>query len=108
MSVKHDFKKEWPKIKKKLLEMSKEAKALAKKGEEELIKFSQKSKLHIDATSLSLKKEKFFYQIGKEYVKNVKSGKKSAKMIKMLGELNNVEKHEKALRRKMKTPAKKK
>lgn len=107
MSEHYDFKKEWPKIKKRLLDMSQEAKVLAKKGEEELVKFSKKSKLQIDATSLNLKKEKLFYQIGREYARYQKSGKKTAKMIKFLEELAAVEKQERVLKRKMKAPAKK-
>lgn len=104
----HDFKKDWDKIKERLIAMSQEAKVLAKKGEKELIKFSHKSKLHIDATSLTLKKEKLFYHIGKEYVRAKNSGKTSQKMSDMLEELSQVEKQERSLKRKIKAAGVKK
>lgn len=107
MPEKYNFKKEWPKIKKKLLDMSQEAKILAKKGEEELIKFSEKSKLHIDVTSLNLKREKLFYQIGKEYVKAKYPGTKTAKLKKLVDDLEKVKKDEQALKRKIKLAEKK-
>ncbi|MEW5895092.1 MAG: hypothetical protein AB1650_04985 [Candidatus Omnitrophota bacterium] len=99
---KYDFKQEWPQIKKKLIKMSQEAMVLAKKGETELVKFSQKSKLHLDAASLNLKKEKLFYQIGKEYVKS-KGAEKSMKMKTFLAEMDEVEKEERLLKRKIKS-----
>jgi predicted hydrocarbon binding protein len=107
MSEKYDFKKEWPNIKKKLVSMSQEAIVLAKKGEEELVKFSQKSKLHIDATSLNLKKEKLFYQIGKEYVKAKCPAAKTAKLTKFMEELAQIEKEERVLRRRINAAGKK-
>ena len=64
----YDFKKEWEKTKNQLTKFSKEAARVAKKGEEELIKFSRQSKLHVNATAISLKKEKLYYMIGKEYM----------------------------------------
>jgi len=102
MTEKYDFKKDWPKMKKKLIAMSQEAVQLAKKGEEELVKFSHKSKLHIDATSLTLKKESLFYQIGKEYVRAKCPGTKTAKIKKLIGELEAVVKAERSLKRKIK------
>ena len=102
MTEKYDFKKEWPNMKKKLMEMSREAVKLAKKGEEELVKFSQKSKLHIDAASLGLKKEKLFYQIGKEYVRAKCPGIKTPRLAKLIEELEAVDKAEKALKREIK------
>ena len=103
---KFDFQQEWPKIKKKLVEMSQEAMVLAKKGEKELVKFSQKSKLHLDAAGLNLKKEKLFYQIGKEYVKS-KGAQENAKMKKLLEEITVVEKEERLLKRQIKSSGKK-
>ena len=67
----YDFKKEWEKTKEQLVKFSKEAAIVAKKGEEELIKFSHRSKLHVDSTTASLKKEHLYYQIGKEFSKIV-------------------------------------
>jgi|GEM_PF-867998 len=99
----HDFRKDWNKIKESLMAMSQEAKVLARKGEEELVKFSKKSKLHIDVTSLGLKKEKLFYRIGKEYVKTRKADQPSDKMVQMLEELAGIEKQERQLKRKMKS-----
>jgi len=104
----HDFRKDWNKIKESLMAMSQEAKVLAKKGEQELVKFSKKSKLHIDVTSLGLKKEKLFYQIGKEYVKTRKAAQPSEKMTQMLDELAQIEKQERQLKRQIKTPEAKK
>jgi len=56
MPKQYDFKKEWEKTRDQLTKFSKEAVAVAKKGEKELVKFSRQSKLHVDATSISLKK----------------------------------------------------
>jgi hypothetical protein len=106
MTEQYDFKKEWPKIKKKLMEVSQEAVVLAKKGEVELIKFSQKSKLHVDAAALNLKKEKLFYQIGKEYVRLKCPGEKTGKLKSLVDELDAVSLEEKALKRKIKASAK--
>lgn len=108
MPENYDFKSEWPKIKKKLVNLSQEAMVLAKKGEEELVKFSHKSKLHIDATAFRLKKEKLYYRIGKEYVKTGKLKEISITMKKMLEELKDIEKGESALKKEMKAEKPKK
>ena len=102
-----DFKKEWEKTKKQMVKFSKEAAVVAKKGEEELIKFSHQSKLHIDATAASLKKERLYYLIGKEYVGAMKSGKQTAKLKKLLDEVETVDKEQNNLQGKMKSSKKK-
>ncbi len=107
MTDQYDFKKEWPKIKDKLILMSKEAIVLAKKGEEQLAAFSKQGKLHIDSTTLSLKKDRLFVQIGKIYVKSQKTGKQTEQMKKLLAELDRFEKEERAIRRKLKTAGEK-
>lgn len=106
MSEQYDFKKEWPKIKKKLMDVSQEAVVLAKKGEAELIKFSQKSKLHVDVAALNLKKEKLFYQIGKEYVRAKYPAEKTAKIKGLADELEGIVREEKVLQRKIKASGK--
>lgn len=108
MTQQYDFKKEWPKIKKKLMDVSQEAVQLAKKGEEELVKFSQKSKLQVDIAALNLKKEKLYYQIGKEYVRAKCPGEKTPRLKSFVDELQKAADEEKALRRKIKSSAKKK
>ncbi len=103
MADQYDLKKEWPKIKEKLILMSKEAVVLAKKGEEQLVTFSKQGRLHIDSTTLSLKKDRLFVQIGKAYVKSQKDGGQSAQMKKLLAELVQLEKEERAVKRRLKT-----
>jgi hypothetical protein len=107
MTKQYDFKQEWPKIKKKLMDVSQEAVLLAKKGEAELVKFSVKSKLHVDAAALNIKKEKLFYQVGKEYIRMKCPGEKPGKLKALINELQTVEQEEKVLKRKMRNPEKK-
>lgn len=107
MTQQYDFKKEWPKIKKRLMEVSQEATRLAKKGEDELIRFSQKSKMHVDVAALNLKKEKLYYQIGKEYIRAKCPAEKTAKLKGFIDELQGVFSEEKALLRKIKAASKK-
>ena len=102
MSTNYNFKKEWEETKKKLVKFSKEASDIAKKGEAELIKISQKSKLHIDSTAITLKKEKLYYVIGKEYSKSKNLTKPSAKVLKLIEELKAIEKEQKALKDQLK------
>ncbi len=103
MVQQNDFKKEWPKIKKKLMSMSQEALVLAKKGEEQLVNFSKKGKLHIDSTALSLKREAVFAAIGKEFVKMPETSKKTDKMKKLLDELAGINKEIRGISRKLKS-----
>ena len=70
MPTQYDFKKEWEKTRNQLVKFSKEATKVAQKGEKELIAFSRKSKLHVDSTAISLKKEHLYYLVGKEYIKS--------------------------------------
>lgn len=98
MSKEHDFKKDWEKAKKQLNLFSKEALVLAKKGEQEFIKFSHRGKLHLDSTAIDLKREKLYYLIGKEYVKANEPAQPTAAMVKLLDELEKIGKEQKAVR----------
>ncbi len=106
MSAQYDFKKEWEAAKKQILKFSKEAAKLTKKGEQEIIKFSKISKLHIDATTLGIKKEKLYYLIGKEYIMS-KDPAKSAKLTKMVADLKALEEGRKSIQFKLDAKAKK-
>ena len=68
MKKKYDFQKEWPKIKKQILDLSQDAMDLVKKGEKEAVRLSHEAKRHLDSTAISLKKERLLYLIGKEYI----------------------------------------
>ncbi|MFT7538701.1 MAG: hypothetical protein ACI9F2_000852 [Lysobacterales bacterium] len=105
MSGQFDYKKEWEKTKVQLLKFGKEATVLAKKGEEELVKFSKKSKIQIDSTAAGLKIEKLYYVIGKEYVALKDRAVPSAKLIKFLSDVEALELEQKNLRSKLKTKA---
>ncbi len=102
MPDQYDLKKDWPKIKEKLVLMSKEALALAKKGEQQLVVFSKQGKLHIDSTALSLKKDRLFTRIGKTYVKDLKAGKQTEQMKRLLQELSQMEKAERMIKSQIK------
>jgi len=104
MPGQYDFKKEWEKTKNQLTKFSTEAAKVAKKGEKELIKFSRQSKLHIDATAISLKKEKLYYMIGKEYMQSKDLEKEAPKLAKLVMELEKATTRQSALKRKLKTP----
>ena len=106
MPGQYDFKKEWEKTKNQLTKFSKEAARVAKKGEEELIKFSRQSKLHVNATAISLKKEKLYYMIGKEYMQSKDLEKESPKLVKLVTELKKANKKQSVLKHKLK-PSKK-
>ena len=102
MKESFDFKKEWPRIKQQLTELSGEALELAKKGEEELTRFSRQSKIYVDITTLNLKQEHLYRQIGKEYVKARCPGLQPEKLKQLLTELAQVRKMERALKQQMK------
>jgi len=68
MKVQIDFKKEWPRLKKELARVSKEALVLAKKGEKHLVALSKQGKKQMDITTLTLRREHLYHLIGKEYV----------------------------------------
>jgi len=105
MKAKYDFKKEWPKTKKKLMALSQDALDLVKKSEEKLVHLSKEGKLRIDAGTLGLKKEQVLYLVGKEYMKSKCPGDKSAKMKKLISELNSTERKIKVLNVKIKRAA---
>jgi len=90
MAQKHDFQKEWEKVKKQLLDFSQEAKVLAKRGEKELVKISRQGKLHFDSTAATLKKEQLFYKIGKEYVSSQCPSQPNSRLSGLLKELDKV------------------
>jgi len=104
----YDIKKEWEKTKKMLVKFGKEATSIAKKGEEEIVKFSHKSKLQIDVTTVHLKIEKLYYQIGKEYAKVTSATHATGQLTKLMNELKTANKKEKALKSKIKKNAPKK
>ena len=106
MSTQYDFKKEWEKTRSQIEKFSKEAVKMAKKGEKELVEFSRKSKLHVDTTAISLKKEHLYYLIGKEYAKENAPVKPTAKLTKLLGELKKADRKQRALKRKIETAKK--
>ena len=106
-----DIKKEWPKIKNQLSQVSKEALDLLKKGEKELVRVSHQGKLRVDATALNLKKEHLFHLIGKEYVKADTPAQPTPKLKKFIADLARIEKETESLKKQMKgkpVPKKKK
>ena len=103
MSSKFDFKKEWTKTKKQLVELSQKAAVLAKKGEEEVVEFSKKSMLHIDSTATGVKMERLYYLIGKEYVK----AEESQKLKDLVAQVHKLEEEQKSLKGKIKSEHKK-
>jgi len=103
MPGQYDFKKEWEKTRSQLVKFSKEAAKVAKKGEVELIKFSRRSKLHVDATANSLRKEKLYYLIGKEYANAPDPLQATPKLTKFVSELKKVNEAQSALKRKLNT-----
>lgn len=102
MKTHYDFKKEWERTKKQLLQLGQEARSLARKSESEIVKFSKKGKLHLDVTATNLKLEKLYYLIGKEYVKLKDDAKPTAKLSKLIEEVKNLNKEQKVLNRKLK------
>ncbi|HPB68131.1 MAG TPA: hypothetical protein PLT76_06320 [Candidatus Omnitrophota bacterium] len=106
MEDRYDFKKEWPKIKKELKRVSEEALKIAKRGEEEVVKFSRVGKIHIDSAALKLKQEHLFHLLGKEYMKAKFPGPHSPKMKKLIVEYHKLEKDLGQLQQNLKTPRK--
>lgn len=103
MPGQYNFKSEWEKTRNQLVKFSKEAAKVAKKGEAELIKFSRQSKLHLDATANSLRKEKLYYLIGKEYAHAPDPFQATPKLTKFLSELKKVNEAQSVLKRKLNT-----
>ncbi len=102
MPKEHDFKKDWEKARKQLSVLSKEAMVLAKKGEQEFVKFSHRGKLHLDSTAIDLKREQLYYLIGKEYVKANAPAQPTAAITKLLEELAKIDKDQKTVRSELK------
>lgn len=102
MAQKYDVRTEWEKTKQQLVKFGKEASELVKKGEVELIKFTKQSKIQIDATAASLRKEKLYYQIGKEYIKLKDVTTPSSQLKKLVDEYKSVEQEQKTLQTKLK------
>ena len=100
---KKDFKKEWPKIKKQLLDFSQQALHMAQKGEKEVVRLSQRGKLHLNSTALTLKKEHLYHLIGQEYIRAKCPSAPTAKLKQLVDEFNKIEKDHKALERQIKT-----
>ena len=107
MTAQYDFKKEWEKTRAQLNKFSKEAVKMAKQGEKELIEFSRKSKLHVDSTAISLKKEHLYYLIGKEYASAQAPAQPTEKLTKLLSELKKADRQQLALKRKIERKKKK-
>ena len=102
MSKEHDFKKDWEKARKQLNLVGKEAMVLAKKGEQEFVKFSHRGKLHLESTAIDLKREQLYYLVGKEYVKAKAPAQPTAAMTKLFDKLEKIDKEQKAVRNKLK------
>src|SRR3989338_2610164 len=100
---KKDFQKEWPKIKKQLLDFSRQAGQVVKKGEKEFVRLSHRGKLHLDATALGLKKEHLYHLIGQEYVRAKYSSTPTPKLKQLIAEFETIEKEKKSLGRQIKT-----
>lgn len=108
MAKHYDVKKEWEKTKKQLAKFGKEATKLAIKGEKELLKFTQQSKIQLDSTAVGLKKEKLYYQIGKEFVKLKDITKPTVAIKDLLSEYHNIDKQQAQIKAKLKKKATKK
>ena len=101
MSHHFDFKEEWEKTRKVLKELGKESVKLAKKGEGELLRISEIGKLHVDSTSVRMKKEHLYYLIGKEYAKLKKYTPPTDKIKKLMVELKKAEQQQRSLKKKI-------
>ncbi len=99
----NDFKQDWTKIKENLLDFSQQALDMAKKGEEQLIKFSQKGRLHLNSAALKLKKEHLYHLIGQEYIRAKCPAAPTPKLKRLIDELNKIDQERKILARKIKS-----
>lgn len=108
MSQNYDVKQEWEKTKKQLVRFGKEVGELVRKGEDEIITLSQRGKMQIEATTTNLKKEKLYYQIGKEFVKLSDTSKPSVVLKKLLEEYRKLEREQKSIGSKLKKKTTKK
>ena len=96
-----DLKKEWGKAKKQIAELSQTVSDLAKKGEKEVLDFSQRSMLQIDSTALGLKMEHLYYLIGKEYVQSLRTNRESVKLRELIEKVAGLEAGQKKLLKQM-------
>jgi hypothetical protein len=97
------FQKDWPKIKKQLLDFSQQAVQMAKKGEKEFIRLSNRGKLHINSTALTLKKEHLYHLIGQEYIRAKCPATPTAKLKQLVEEIGKIDKDQKTLDRQIKS-----
>ena len=88
------------KAKQQLVKFSKEAAALAQKGEEEIIKLSSRGKLHLDSTTTALKLEQLYYLVGKEYLRT--HGRKTARLGQLLDQYKKVTHDQRSVKAKLK------
>lgn len=102
MTQNYDVKTEWEKTKEQLIKFGKEASELVKKGEVELVKITKQSKIQLDATTAALKKEKLYYQIGKEFVKLKNPGNLNQILKKLLEEYKTLDQEQRSLQTKLK------
>ena len=106
MMTQRNSEDKWEKTKEQLTQISRKALALAKASEAQLKKLSHHGSVHFDATALHLRRERLYYLIGKEYVKNRNAIPLSVRLTKFLEELDLIEKEYYSLKSKMKTPDK--
>lgn len=97
-----DFFKDWPKVKDELKKVSQEAMEVAKKGEAKLRLLSQKGKMRVDITALTLKKEHLFFRIGQEYVRTKCPGPHSPKLAQLIDDIRKIDKDIKKLENSLK------
>jgi hypothetical protein len=101
MNPQYDFKKEWPKIRKQLTDMSRETLKLAKKGEDHLLALSKKGKLHLDTATMEWKRDHIYERIGREYIKANCPGPHTPRLKQHIDELNRMEKEIVILKKKL-------
>ena len=95
-SLKKVVDKFWPRTKKELEKASKNAKVLLAKGEKYLKGVSEKGVQHTKKISLSLKREKLYYNLGKTIAATASGDWKSNKKISEY--LNAVKKLDKQIK----------
>ena len=103
MTEERKFTKEWPKIKKQLLDFSQQAVQMAKKGEKEFVRLSHRGKLHINSTALTLKKEHLYHLVGQEYLRAKCPSAPTLKLKQLVEEFSKIDKDQKALDRQIKS-----
>ena len=103
---KNDFKQDWTKIKEQLLDFSQQAIDMAKKGEEQIVKFSQKGRLHLSSATLKLKKEQVLHLVGQEYIRAKCPAAPTPKLKRLIDELNKIDQERKILAKQIKSKRK--